>query len=157
MTFEIRSEVAAPAAEVWAHVTTMAGVNAELGPWVRMTHPPELHDLATAPPDIMGGVAFHSWLLALGFLPFDRHALRLLSVDDLGPDGGSFMEDSTSWVQKRWRHERSVEALSDGSSAVTDRLLVEPRLGLARPLVRRIVPWLFGRRHRTLLSRFGAA
>jgi ligand-binding SRPBCC domain-containing protein len=157
VTFEIRSEVAAPAAEVWAHVTTMAGVNEELDPWVRMTHPEDMQDLASAPPDVLGGVAFQSWLLALGFLPFDRHALTLLSVDDRGPGGGSFVEDSTSWMQTRWRHERSVETTSDRTSAVTDRLVIEPRVGLARPLVKRIVPWLFTRRHRTLVARFGQA
>lgn len=154
-TFELRSELAAPAEEVWNHATTMAGVNEELGPWVRMTHPAELRDLTTAPPDLLGSVAFESWLLAFGFLPFDRHAMRLMEIDDRGADGGSFVEDSTTWLQKRWRHERSVAPVADGTCAVTDRLVVEPRLGLARAIVTRIVPWLFGRRHRKLVARFG--
>lgn len=157
VTHEIRTELAAPAADVWVHATTMAGVNEELGPWVRMTHPADLSDLSTAPPDLMGSVAFQSWLLAFGFLPFDRHALRLLSVDDRGADGGAFVEDSTSWMQKRWRHERTVDVLTATTCAVTDRLVIEPRVGLARPLVARIVPWLFSRRHRCLVARFGTA
>src|SRR5690606_29522993 len=61
VTFEIRTELAAPAVDVWAHATSMAGVNEELGPWVRMTHPADLSDLSTAPPDLMGSVAFRSW------------------------------------------------------------------------------------------------
>jgi hypothetical protein len=156
VTVEISSRLGAPAGTVWAHATTMAGVNAELAPWVRMTHPVDLSDLATAPPTAIGTVAFRSWLLAFGVVPFDRHALRLLSVDDRGDDGGEFAEDSTSWLQKRWRHERTVAPSTADTCTLTDRLVVEPRLPLARPLVARIVPWLFARRHRVLVARFGA-
>ncbi|MHB1138044.1 MAG: hypothetical protein ACYC2O_03750 [Microthrixaceae bacterium] len=156
------STLAAPAGRVWEHVTTMDGVNEELGPWVRMTHPAALRDLQSAP-ELVGRIAFHSWLLAGGVLPFDRHALRLVEVEDLGVDGGRFVEESTSWMQRRWRHVRTVapvEGAGDGTAAdpactVTDELVVVPRIGLARPLVARIVPWLFERRHRRLLRRFG--
>lgn len=153
---DLRTELAAPAGPVWARVSTMAGVNAELAPWVRMTHLPHLTDLRAAPEGLVGTVAFRSWLLALGVVPFDRHALRLLEVDDQGLAGGGFVEDSTSWLQRRWRHERSVEPRPHGGSAVTDHLVIEPRLALARPLVARLVPWLFARRHRRLVERFGA-
>ena len=37
--FEVRSRLAAPADRVWAHATSMRGVNSELFPLVRMTHP----------------------------------------------------------------------------------------------------------------------
>ncbi len=154
--FEISSVLDAPAATVWARVSTMDGVNAELAPWVRMTHPATLHSLADAP-ELVGRVAFHSWLLAGGWIPFDRHALRLASVDDRGADGGGFVEESTSWMQARWRHERDVEPVDDDRCRVTDRLLVVPRLSLARPVVARVVPWLFGRRHRVLAETFGVS
>lgn len=54
--------------EVWAAVRTMAGVNRELAPWVRMTYPDESADLALedAPP---GSPVFQSWLLLLGGHP----------------------------------------------------------------------------------------
>jgi hypothetical protein len=40
----------------------MDGVNAELRPWVRVTHPHELRDLAFLPAAKVGAVAFKSWL-----------------------------------------------------------------------------------------------
>ena len=154
--FEISSVRDAPAAAVWSRVSTMDGVNAELAPWVRMTHPATLHGLADAP-DLVGRVAFHSWLLAGGWIPFDRHALRLVAVEDRGVDGGAFVEESTSWLQARWRHERDVERVDEGRCRVTDRLLVVPRVPLARPIVARVVPWLFARRHRVLAATVGVS
>jgi len=154
VAFERSSRLAAPVTEVWDHVTTMAGVNAELAPWVRMTHPGRMTRLDDAPELIGRPVAFHSWLLAGGVLPFDRHGLGLVSVEQFADGGGAFVEESSSWLQRRWRHERDVIADGDGCR-VTDRLVVEPRLGLNRPVVARVVPWLFDRRHRVLRERFG--
>ena len=152
--FERSSVLAAPAGEVWQHATSMSGVNDELGPWVRMTYPEQLASLADADDSALGTVVFHSWLLAGGRLPFDRHALRLVEIDSRD-DGGGFVEESTSWLQSRWRHERDVVALGDDRCLVTDRLTVVPRIPLARPVVAVMVPWLFTRRHRRLLDRFG--
>ena len=154
VAFEQSSTLTASAVDVWHHVTTMAGVNAELAPWVRMTHPGELTRLDDAPELIGQHVAFHSWLLAGGVVPFDRHALGLVSVERFDGGGGAFVEESSSWLQRRWRHEREVVVLGEGCR-VTDRLLVEPRLALIRPVVANVVPWLFDRRHRVLRERFG--
>jgi len=144
-----------PADEVWQHATSMRGVNDELGPWVRMTYPPQLASLADADESMLGTVVFHSWLLAGGVVPFDRHALRLVEIGTRDDGGGGFVEESTSWLQSRWRHVRDVVALGDGRCLVTDRLTVVPRVPIARPLVAVIVPWLFTRRHRRLVDRFG--
>lgn len=153
---DVASEVAAAPADVWAVASTMAGVNAELGPWVRMTHPADKRSLADVQPGAHLG--FDSWVLALGVLPFDRHHLHLETVidpgDDVGPFG--FDEESTSWMQRRWRHERRIEAIESGRTRVSDRLVVEPRVGLFRPIVRRVVPAIFRHRHRRLRRRFGA-
>ena len=154
VAFEVSSRLAAPAAEVWQHATAMPGVNAELSPWVRMTHPGHLSRLDDAPELIGRPVAFHSWLLGFGVVPFDRHSLGLVSVERFDDGGGAFVEESTTWLQRRWRHERDVVAEGDGCR-VTDRLVVEPRLALNRPVVARLVPWLFDRRHRVLRDRFG--
>lgn len=137
-------------AAMWAVVSTMDGVNAELRPFVRMTHPAHLQSLADAE-IVPGEVVFHSWLLAGGVLPFDRHALALERVID----GEGFDEESTSWMQRRWRHERRLIDHDDGTCTVTDHLVVEPRLGLLRPLGARVVRFLFGHRHRRLVERFG--
>lgn len=147
----IATALAAPRSEVWAVVSTMDGVNAELGPWIRMTHPAELRSLADVEV-VPGRVVVASWLLAGGVVPFDRHALALERVDE----GHGFVEESRTWLQRRWRHERTVADGPDGGCVVTDRLVVEPRLGLARPVVARLVPAIFRHRHRRLLARFGA-
>ena len=153
--FERSATLAAPATVVWQHATTMRGVNEELQPWVRMTFPAQFASLDDADETLLGQVVFHSWLLAGGWVPFDRHSLRLVEIDDRGDAGGAFVEESTSWLQSRWRHERDVVALGGGRSLLTDRLVVVPRVPLARPVVARIVPWLFTRRHRRLAARFG--
>lgn len=143
------SVVAAPPAEVWAAITTFRGVNAELLPLVRMTEPRSLRGrtLASAQP----GERAASWLLAAGIVPFDRHLLGIESV----VAGSGFVEESTSWLQRRWRHERTLEPEGDGTR-VTDRLTVEPRLRLAAPVVARVVPKVFAHRHRRLVARFGS-
>lgn len=150
----LTSDLAAPAPEVWAHASSMAGVNDELRPWVRMTHPADATDLASV--DVpLGEVIIHSWLLAFGVVPFDRHALGLDEVHDDGAAGGAFVEESTSWLQRRWRHERTVVARGSGC-VVTDRLVVQPRAPVGR-LVRPVIAALFRHRHRRLVQRFGGA
>jgi ligand-binding SRPBCC domain-containing protein len=143
------SQLAQPRAVVWATVSTMSGVNAELMPFVRMTYPRDLPALANA--DLVPGkVVFQSWLLFLGVLPFDRHALALEQVTD----GEGFVEESTSWMQRRWRHERRIADRVGGGCIVTDRLTIEPRLAVLSPVTRIIVTRLFAHRHRRLRRRF---
>jgi ligand-binding SRPBCC domain-containing protein len=69
--------------------------------------------------------------------------------------GRGFVEESTSWVQRRWRHERTLVDAAGGGTTVTDRLVVRPRVALARPVVGAIVGALFRHRHRRLRRRFG--
>ncbi|HQF96693.1 MAG TPA: hypothetical protein PLS46_21180 [Microthrixaceae bacterium] len=149
--------LAAPAAEVWAVAATPAGVGDELMPLVRMTFPASVAGL-TSEDITMGRTVCHCWLLAGGVVPFDRHALAFESISD-DPDGYSFgfVEESTSWMQRRWRHERTVTPLSATTCRVTDRLTVVPRLAGARHVVRRLVPLVFEHRHRRLVARWGAA
>src|SRR5262249_11653028 len=128
------SRLDAAVEEVWAAVSTMAGVNYELAPLIKMSFPHAATGLSieAAP---LGVTAFHSYLLVFGVLPFDRHALTLLAVQ---PNAG-FIEDSTSLLQKRWRHERRIERSPEGGCVVTDELLFVPRIAFMEPLVRRIV------------------
>jgi ligand-binding SRPBCC domain-containing protein len=144
------STLRAPRSEVWAVVSTMAGVNAELRPFVRMTYPHlsgQLSDAAIVP----GQVLFRSWLLAGSVIPIDRHDLALERVID----GEGFDEESTSMLQRRWRHERRLTDTPEGGCVVRDRLVIVPRLSIARPMVARTVRFLFDRRHRVLRKRFG--
>lgn len=145
------SDLVAEPEAVWSVVSTMDGVNHELGPFLRMTHPADRSALDGS--DVpLGEVLFRSWLLAGGVIPFDRHALRLRSLQP----GAGFVEESSSWLQRRWRHERTIASLPGGGCRVTDALTIEPRIGVARPVVQAIVGRLFSHRHRRLVARFGA-
>ncbi|ROH93307.1 hypothetical protein ED208_01935 [Stagnimonas aquatica] len=148
LSFE--SRLAAAPETVWASASTMAGVNAELGPWVRMSYPAERAALdAQAVP--LGELLFQSWLCVFGLIPFDRHALVL---EQLYP-GIGFDERSSSWMQKVWVHRRRIEAIP-GGCRVSDELEIAPRLRLQAPLVRWLVAALFRHRHRRLRARYGA-
>jgi len=145
---EISSSLMASRHEVWSVVSTMKGVNAELGPWRRMTYPGEHSSLADSVP---GRTAFRSWVLLLGLVPLDRHTFVFDRVDD---DHG-FIEESTSWMQRRWRHERELIDHVDGGCVVMDRLLFEPRFALSRLILVGGVRRAFNHRHRRLERRFG--
>ena len=143
------SHLRTTAADVWSTVTMMRGVNAELMPLFRMTYPYDAETLSIADAPT-GNFLFWSWILAFGFFPIDRHHLRLIEIRA----GEGFVEESVSWLQRRWRHERSVVEIP-GGCVVRDRLTFEPRVRLLAPLVARIVGVLFRHRHRRLRRRFG--
>jgi hypothetical protein len=142
------SRLAAPAAGVWARAVTWEGVNAELWP-IRMTAPAEWRgrEIGSVP---CGVPLFDSWILLFGVLPVDLHRFRL---ESLGP-GLRFQEDSSSLVNRQWRHQRVIEP--DGTGCiVTDRLEIVPRfapLGFLLAPVYRLVFW---NRHRKLRRWFG--
>lgn len=143
---EVSSVLRAEPSEVWAGIRTMAGVNDELSPWVRMTHPAGAFGLEDAP---LGELAFQSWLLLLGVLPFDRHRLVLEEVEP----GRRFLERSSTWLQRLWQHERTLEPHPEGCR-VTDRVTVQPRIPGAAALTRPLVGFLFRSRHRVLRRRY---
>ena len=148
-----RSALAAPADVVWAKVSTMAGVNDELHPWMYMTVPASFaqRSLQDLTPAQLQGVLFHSLLLALRCIPLDVHALQLSRL----LPGEGFNEHSRSWMQKSWIHRRRVTADAEGC-IVSDELAIEPRLIWMAPLIRWAVAALFRHRHRRLAETFGS-
>lgn len=127
---------------------TMAGVNAELSPLVRMTAPesfavrsildwPERQNL------------FHSWILLFGFLPIDRHAFFFEAVI---PNEG-FSERSTSLANEYWCHERKVVDWKSGCR-VTDTVRFKSRIPLIDVLFKPIYRLVFWCRHRNLRRSF---
>jgi ligand-binding SRPBCC domain-containing protein len=146
-TVDLTTELTRPADEVWAAVTTPAGVNAELGPFVRMSFPKgSMDDLMSAPRD---EPIFVSWLLAFGVLPFDRHVFVLHDAGER-----HFIETSHSTLQKLWRHERYVTPTGQGCS-VRDVVTVVPRFSFAGPTSRAIAAAVFRHRHRRLKKLYG--
>ncbi len=145
----ITSTVAAPPESVWAVVATFAGVNDELMPFCKMVEPRSLRG-RTLDYSVLGERA-PCWLLAGGVIPFDRHLLGLESVEA----GRGFVEESTTWLQRRWRHERTLEPDGEGTT-VTDRLIIEPRMRPAARFTAPMVGRVFEHRHRRLRTRFEA-
>lgn len=139
----------APPAAVWAHASTMEGVNEELAPWLHMSFPREAAGRRLAPEDA-GHPLFTSTLRLLGALPYDRHSLRLIRVTP----GEGFLEDSTSWTMRVWQHERTLAPVGAGTE-ITDRVTFAARIASAEPLVERIVRAVFRHRHAVLRRRFG--
>jgi ligand-binding SRPBCC domain-containing protein len=146
---ETCSRLAVDREQLWAVISTMQGVNAELSPWLRMSVPAAVKNKGLA--DVqLGEVAFASWLLAFGFVPFDRHRLCLIELEP----GRAFLERSSSWLQRVWQHERTLEVIA-GGTRICDRVTFEPRIGVVAPMVAAVVTRLFRHRHTRLRARFG--
>ena len=146
-----RSHLDAPPDAVWDRISTMAGVNDELAPLLRMTHPPGLDRLDPGVAEL-GKPAFRSWLLLLGVLPVDYDDLTIVRLEP----GRGFLERSPLASQRHWEHERRIEPEEQGCTIV-DRIAHEPRLPVAERLQSALVRQLFLHRHRRLRRYFGAA
>jgi ligand-binding SRPBCC domain-containing protein len=138
-----RSLLPVPPERAWAHATSMAGVNAELRPLVRMTVPGRARRLSIADAPV-GERAFTSVILLGGVLPVDLHALCLEAVEER-----AFHERSRSLMWREWRHHRTVEA-APGGCAVTDRVAFSGRLPRSERLAEPVVRLVFRHRHRRL-------
>lgn len=152
-TFVLTSHVAAPALEVWPWVTSPAGINHELMPFLRMTIPRGMQgkDIDDLP---IGRAIGRSWILLFGCVPVDFDNITIAELEE----GRRFLEKSTMLSMSEWEHERTVIATTRGCE-VTDRITFRLRPPLDRvpqadaaagALLRR----LFDHRHRRLVKRF---
>jgi hypothetical protein len=140
---QLRSLLAADSATVWAHASTLDGVNAELAP-LHMSGPRGIA-IELAP---LGRPAFRSLVTLFRLLPLDLHELTLVEV----APGRGFHERSRSLLEARWIHKRSIDPVA-GGCVVVDDLTFEPRV--LGGLIRRIIARAFARRHAYLRKRFG--
>jgi hypothetical protein len=127
---------------VWDAATTWRGVNAELMPLARMTHPPgrgRIDARAEREPTI-------SWILLFGLIPVDRHRLHL---DRFDAGGRRFFEHSANLALRHWIHRRSLRSEA-GGVRVTDRCALVARAGGCGPLMRLVYAAVFAHRHRRL-------
>ncbi len=134
---------------VWDRVTTPAGINDEMQPYLRMTLPRGLERIDPAEIEI-GERIGRSWILLFGLLPFDYDDISLVRLDP----GKGFLERSTMLSQRAWEHERTLEPV-EGGCEVTDRVRWEPRLGFLASPLRPVIAWFFRHRHRRLVRHFG--
>lgn len=143
------SRIAVSPQDFWAG-QSLDTVNYELGPWIRMTAPKAWRSVRLATWTTNQQPLFSSWVLLLGVLPVDRHAFGSFTF---APESG-FVEVSSSWVNRLWRHERTVVAQGTGS-VVRDSLTFAPRFAVAAPILRVIYGMVFRHRHRRLGARYG--
>lgn len=149
----VETVVPAPAADVWARVTTFEGVRDELRPYLSMTVPPGLRGKTLADADeVLGQPLGKSWVLLFGLLPVDYDDMRIVGHEP----GGGFHERSRMLLLPRWEHQRTVAPDGDGATRVCDVLRFQPRIFVPARLVEAIVRVLFTHRHRRLARRFGA-
>lgn len=147
-TLSVKSKLAAAPMEVWHRVNTLAGVNAELMPLLRMTAPANSYQLPFTQAARQQPL-FASWLLLFGILPFDRHQLQLDEVWE-----GGFRENSSSLIHRYWRHERIITP-DNGGAVLSDTLEFEPRLSSLGYLLLPLVRMIFTHRHHYLRQQFG--
>jgi hypothetical protein len=154
--FEVASELAAGADEVWAHATSPAGVNYEMSPWLHMTFPHGMGNVTEG--WVPGRTLFRSWLFVVGVLPLDYDDVAFVAVEP----GRRFQERSMLLSQRVWEHERVIEPLAADSPwapargcRVTDRLGFEPRIAALGAIYEGIFRQVFAHRHRRLRKRFG--
>ena len=153
LTFRLVSHLQAPPEQVWAHISSMRGVNYELFPFVRMTCP--VKDAVLDPAVIpIGERAFRSWLLLFCVLPVEYDDLVFSRLEP----GFRFLETSSMFTLRVWRHHRLLQNPPEGHGCLLlDHLALEPRKPLV-PFVRLfrvIARALFLWRHRRLRRKFG--
>ncbi len=148
--FRIASSLRAEPAAVWERAMSAEGINAELGPLLRMTVPRgvESLDLRALEPGRLG----RSWILLFGLIPFDYDDIGLARID---PERG-FLERSTMLSQRLWEHERTLQGGGEGT-VIEDRLAWELRLPLPGRLLQPLIAAVFRHRHRQLQRHFGGA
>jgi hypothetical protein len=142
---EQTTELSAPAGVVWERAVSPEGINHELAPLLRMTMPRGLRG-ATIDDVAVGEPLGRAWILLFGFLPVDYDDLALAELEP----GRRFLERSSLLSLRSWQHERRVEPLGADTCRLTDRLTFEPRIPGTRGLARRVIAFLFRRRHRRM-------
>jgi len=93
--------------------------------------------------------ALKSWILWRGFIPVDRHNFG--TIEFTSPT--AFVENSSSWLNRQWRHERKV-GKTPGGCEVIDTISFESRLAFLSPWQKAMYILAFRYRHATLRSRY---
>jgi hypothetical protein len=135
--------------EAFLSSLTLAGVNRELGPMIRMSAPAQWRDrpISEWPEE---RELFKSWIFLFGALPIDRHSFRLRSV----VPGRGFSEASSSLVMKHWGHRRFVAGI-EGGCRVTDAVEFDTRIPLLGHVLKPLYWLAFRLRHRNLARLYG--
>ena len=142
VTFD--SRIPATPKELWNWSTSVRGVDAEMGPILKLDFPKGMTEI---PQDgnSLGKPLGNCKFLLFGLLPVDLSRLTFVEIEP----GRRFVEQSPLLSMKSWRHERVIAPGADGTKVV-DTLEFTPRFAT------RIVTWFiskfFQHRH-TVLKR----
>lgn len=152
--FIVLSQLRASADEVWKHTADDPAARLELPGFLRFRYDDD-------------GRARHAALRGRTALPaaIGRFRLQLFGLITLLRAELELceLEPGRRWLVRartrgliRIEHERAIAARRGTECTLTDRLVWEPRPGTSEALVRIAVQWLYARRHRSLIARFGA-
>lgn len=147
---EISSSLVVERPKLWGHIVRMANVNKELMPYIHMTYPSDMTELPSGVEIPPGVTIFTSVLLLFGIIPIDLHYLRL----DRIVEGKAFYENSTTLLQRYWKHTRTLTDIGNGVTQLTDNVEFMPRISFLGPFVLMIVRFIFQHRHRQLKKSF---
>lgn len=148
--FTTRSILKVSPEQFWSSMS-MESVNWELAPWVRMSAPTQWRACAIDQWRT-GELLFKSWILLFGVLPSDLHSVRLLHIDA----AGGFVEASSSWMNREWRHERRTQAHPQGC-LLEDVVTVTGRLPWITAALMPVYRLVFAHRHRRLRHKYGGS
>lgn len=143
---EVTSRLESEAEVVWEGISSLEGVNLEMGPWLRMTAP-----AGAGLADATGGQTLNLALSGPGGLPLGNYPLDLNEFEE----GRGFLEQTWMFPFLLWQHERVIESGGDGLTFVTDRLGWSWRASILDRLVAVGVRAFFGHRHRRLRRIYG--
>jgi ligand-binding SRPBCC domain-containing protein len=149
VTITFTTALPRPAEEVWAHATSLAGINAELEPLLRIATPHGVTDLASLEAFLASGRPLSAMLMLGGIVPLSWWEPTLERFE-----GRHFVERSTLPWLSLWRHEREVRETADGCEVI-DRITFSPRFPWPEPVVQNAVQQLFKHRHKRLRDLFG--
>lgn len=154
--FQKVSEIDCPIDRVWDCVTTQEGINAETGPYLKMTMPRQFKGQSIA--DVAPGTHIgKSFLLLFGILPIGVDDITITRIEP----GRLFREESAMTGMRIWVHHRTLKPVGN-KTIVTDEISLAPQapLGLI-PGWGRLITWVlsafFAHRHRNLNRRLSVS
>jgi hypothetical protein len=147
--FEIETPLAVSPEQLSTDLLSMAGVNDELSPLLKMTAPQQWIEkpIFQWPVNIP---LFSSTILLFGFIPIDVHRFKFTSVNTMG-----FKESSSTLFNSLWQHERSILSDGDGDGAtIKDVVYYRSKLAVLGGLFKPVYRWIFIHRHKRIKFKY---
>ncbi len=155
ITVRTSSEINCPAEELWARITSQAGINDEMRPVLTMTLPGPFrgHSIADVTPGTHIG---KSLLLLFGVIPVGYDDITIAAIEP----ARMFLEESTMTGMRIWIHHRTLQPKGE-TTVVTDEVTLAPNALLSLipgspKLFHAAASAFFNHRHRRLRRATGS-